>query len=306
MADAVFFGDVARDHYWRLDAWPAAGEKVECEAAGSWVGGMTANAARVYAALGGRAEFVTWVPEGAEGEGLVAGLAEGGVDVAHVRRDSNTRAEVAHVYCLPGEHTVFFSGGDEHPLVVEADAWAAMLGASWLVTSIYRLRRLRDPEGRGPESALARLREAGVGIAVDCDVEPWLPEDERLLAAADIVLMNGVGFERRFGEESRAVDWLRRTAPTATVIRTRGSEGAAAIGADGAFAVGSPRAEVVDVTGAGDALLGSFVHELAQGAPIAEALRFATACASLAVERLGPVLPGLRRELVERRLGARP
>jgi ribokinase len=61
-------------------------------------------------------------------------------------------------------------------------------------------------------------------------------------------------------------------------------------------------ADVVDTTGAGDALVGGLAAGLAQGMPVPDALRLGMAAASLAVEHEGcqPAMP--QRHVADRRL----
>jgi ribokinase len=63
-------------------------------------------------------------------------------------------------------------------------------------------------------------------------------------------------------------------------------------------------AQVVDTTGAGDALAGATAAALAEGRPLEDAVRWGIAAASLSVERHGcqPAMP--RRTEIEARLRA--
>lgn len=70
----------------------------------------------------------------------------------------------------------------------------------------------------------------------------------------------------------------------------------------GTFTLQPPRVPALNAVAAGDTFLAGLVSELVAGAPLAEAVRFATACASVKVQNL---LPRLGREAAEiRRLAA--
>ena len=86
-----------------------------------------------------------------------------------------------------------------------------------------------------------------------------------------------------------------------TVVLTLGAAGARIL-PDGPTLPALP-AQVVDTTGAGDSLAGGLAAGLAEGLPIAEALRLGLAAASLCVERYGcqPAMP--TRAEVDARLG---
>jgi pseudouridine kinase len=64
------------------------------------------------------------------------------------------------------------------------------------------------------------------------------------------------------------------------------------------LAVRLPPAQVTDVTGAGDAMLGAYVHRLRAGASIEDAARFAAAAAWLTVASPYAVRPDLTEALV--------
>lgn len=68
---------------------------------------------------------------------------------------------------------------------------------------------------------------------------------------------------------------------------TLGSAGSLVVDAFGSTSVPAHRVPVVDTTGAGDAFVGAVACELARGAALADAVRFATAVAALSVQRLG-------------------
>jgi ribokinase len=86
--------------------------------------------------------------------------------------------------------------------------------------------------------------------------------------------------------EAAARALAARTA--APVLVTLGAEGALLLDADGAaHRFAAPPVEVVDTTGAGDAVNGALAACLAAGEPLREAVRFALAAASLSTRAAG-------------------
>lgn len=80
-----------------------------------------------------------------------------------------------------------------------------------------------------------------------------------------------------------------RAAGARSVVITLGAEGAVVAG-DGAEAptrIPAHRVPVTDTTGAGDAFVGAVACELARGADLVEAVRFATAVSAVSVQRIG-------------------
>lgn len=72
-----------------------------------------------------------------------------------------------------------------------------------------------------------------------------------------------------------------------TVVRTRGDEGVAVTGPDGAFTVGAPAVSPVDTTGAGDVFAGYLAAGLAADRPLADAVEHGCVAAALSVTREG-------------------
>lgn len=77
----------------------------------------------------------------------------------------------------------------------------------------------------------------------------------------------------------------------AVVVVTLGAAGLLAVTADEVLRLHPPLVRVVNPIGAGDLLLAALAVRLADGAPLDEALAFATACAAGSVARLAPEIP---------------
>ncbi len=88
------------------------------------------------------------------------------------------------------------------------------------------------------------------------------------------------------------------------VALKRGAAGASAMDGSGAVHVAGHPVREVDPTGAGDCFSATFVARLLGGAPLGEALAWANAAGSLAVERLGPMEGNSTEAEVRARLGA--
>jgi len=159
----------------------------------------------------------------------------------------------------------------------------------------------------GVSVAAARFaREAGVKVLWNAAPPVGFPEE--IFSLADILLVNDVEAAALFGRpvEGRAVArdaalaFCRRGVSVAIV--TLGPQGLVA--AEGTRLIDLPAhpGRAVDATGAGDAFCGALAAELAAGAGLDAALRFANAAGGLAVGVLGaePSIP--RREEVLRAL----
>ena len=143
-----------------------------------------------------------------------------------------------------------------------------------------------------PETIQALIdegRNLGATLILNATPEPAAGRD--LAIQADILIVNETEALELldWGQDER--DWesaasaLRELGPQHIVIT---------LGADGAYVVGrsvstirSPKVEVVDTTGAGDAFCGAFAAQIARGAEIEDAARVGVIAGALAVTKQG-------------------
>ena len=99
-------------------------------------------------------------------------------------------------------------------------------------------------------------------------------------------------------EPADAIAGLLRRGPGAVVL-TLGTEGLALGTQASIIRIAACRADVVNVTGAGDALVGTTLAYLSSGSTLAEAARFGVRAAALTVSCPDGTHPGLSRERLE-------
>jgi ribokinase len=128
---------------------------------------------------------------------------------------------------------------------------------------------------------------------------PAGPVDAQVLELAEIVVPNQIELRSLTGmpassrdEAFAAADALLTRGPRAVIV-TMGAEGAIAMTRDDRSAVPAFPIDVVDTVGAGDAFCAGLAVRLGQGAPLSNALRFASAAGALACTRPGaePSMP---------------
>jgi ribokinase len=249
-------GAPAWDRVIRLDAYPVRGGFARGRLAAERPGGGAANVARALASAGHRVLLVGRVGDDERGRALRTELAGWGVDVSGLAVGPAPTAE-SFVWLDPeGESTVV----SLEPSPVEADPDAFPHGpppdavfAAWF--------------GPGVRRELARLRDAGVRVAV-----PWPPPGTPPVAA-ELLFVS----EPLLPGAARADPVPAARAATGGAVRwvvvSRGPRGAAAYGADGTTVEVSPaNVPVVDATGAGDALAAGVLHGLLCGWDMARAL----------------------------------
>lgn len=213
-------------------------------------GGQAANVAAWAVALGARATLIGPRAADAGGSLLAGAMAARGVRLAGtpVQRTGTVVSIVAG-----GERTLVSDGGDQR-WVAELTAHAVPADADWLHISAYPL--LRSPAGWPVPELAESVHRSGGRVSLD-------------LSSAGLIEAYGV--ERFRAEVARVhpdvlfaneAEWeLTEPAETsgATVILKCGSAGVSVLTESKRADYPAPQVDVVDVTGAGDALAAGYL-----------------------------------------------
>jgi ribokinase len=270
-------GSVNMDVFGYVERLPAPGETLLGSRLVYAPGGKGANQAVAAARLGADVRFVGACGDDRFGETLAAALAEDGIDLAGLGRHADPTGVALIVVAADGENQIVVLAGANdraEPPAPDPDV------AVWLTQAEVPLAAV--------EGTLRAARETGALAVVNPSPSGRLPS--ALVSGFDVAVVN---------ETELAA--LGSALPPAVVL-TLGASGARIL-PDGPSLPALP-ARVVDTTGAGDSLTGALAAGLADGRPLADALRLGLAAASLCVERRGcqPAMP--RRAEVESRLHA--
>ena len=292
----VVVGSVNADLVVSVERLPRAGETVTGGTFARHGGGKGANQAVAAARAGAAVAMVGAVGADDLGEEALRELAAEGIDVAAVARlDDAPTGVAAIVVDERGENLIAVASGAnaelDGTLVEEAVERLIERGTSGVV-----LMQQEIPE----DVVLAGIRAArAAGWQAVLNPAPARPLPDDL--AGVILTPNADEARTLAGEEdvaAAAQALARRTG--APVLVTVGADGALLVAGDeergdGRPAVGdagiervpAPAVEVVDTTGAGDAVNGALAAELAAGRPLTEAVRFAMAAAALSTRAAG-------------------
>lgn len=270
-------------------------------------GGAVLNVAVGIARLGGAAAFVGCVSTDALGESLLDAMAREGVDARGVvRRPNPTRLAFVEGDRL-GDRTFSFANESDSadrwlqpndlPLEMIRAARALHAGGGALAKAPIREATLR---------ASAVAREAGRFISFDLNVRPSLfdrPDAmrENLLAGCAQATLVKCSLQDLDELQALGIDerQLLTTGPSAVVV-TLGDRGCRWTLRDGTSGtLPSPRVDVTDTTGAGDAFMAALLVELDRAdfalaaSSLSEATRIACAAGAHActVEGAIPSLP---------------
>lgn len=284
---AVFVGDVALDEFFRPSQWPVTGTKIDLFPVATEAGGMIANAAAVYAGFGETARLLWSMNDGPLTQRLLTDLEAQGIDTSLVQRDPELADSRNIIVLADGEHTVMTPALGLTTIELDDAALAALQSAQYVYTAIGDLRSLRH-NGQSAADVMAQIRAAGARVLLDLDVANVRAGDDALIAQADILVFNRVGFDRyRAGRSSETVISELLGGAAGIVIITLGADGCHVATADDRFDVEGIPVEVVDVTGAGDTFGAAFIHALNHTTDLRAAASFANAAAARAVTALG-------------------
>lgn len=280
-------GSVNADIYVEVDRLPRPGETLHGKDDSGFVlpGGKGANQAVAAANLGATASLVCmW------GSDNHAGTLRGAV------RDSGVAIDAGSSVDAPsGQAFILLQSGGENSIILVGGAntaWGDALtpDAERSVRAASMLLLQREVPERVNDMASRVASEAGVRVVMDAGGRDT-PMPDAVLARLFVFSPNETELARvtgmptgTDGEVLRAAQFLCAKGVQHVLVKL-GARGSLLVSADGtthrqeAIAADS----VVDTTGAGDAFTAAFAVALSEGRPFADAMRFGSATATLAI-----------------------
>jgi ribokinase len=281
-AEVVVVGSVNADLVVSVARLPRAGETVAGGTFARHGGGKGANQAVAAARVGARVAFVGAVGADDFGEDALRELGAEGIDISEVARLDGVATGVAVIIVdAAGENQIAAASGAN-----------AQLGGDAVTKALARL--LTMPPGvvllgqEVPEAAVFAAahaaREAGWRVVLNPAPARALPD-----ALADVLLTPNADEARALAgvDEVEAAARVLAARTGAPVLVTLGADGALLLDGDAAERLPAPRVDVVDTTGAGDAVNGALASELAAGRPLRDAARFALTAGALSTRAPG-------------------
>lgn len=275
-------------------------------------GGVGRNVAENLARLGVATTLISAVGQDDLGDTLVRDTAESGVDVHQVLRvpGASTGTYTA-VLDVSGDLLVAVAAMQVIDALDEAALHrrrAAFHGAGWVVadgnlpaaTLIEVLSLAGDEGARVVYEPVSVPKAAHLLAALDAGHAPYAvtPNIDELAALVGRPVPDTTRAIRRAAldlhERGIELVWIRR-GPKGSLLSSRAEM----------HTLHSLPASVVDVTGAGDAMLGAFLAGLVHGYTPEQAARLGHAAAALTVENTATVVPDLTLDSLQARLNPR-
>ena len=264
----VIVGSLNADLTVQTARFPQPGETVSGGDLTVLPGGKGANQAVAAARLGGKVRMIGAVGDDSNGNLLLRSLTRAGVDTSQVEIKTGLPTGTAVILVdETGENIIVVSPGANGALS-PADVTAGMfVGASGVglcleipVETVMR--------------AAVMAKQAGATVLTN--LSPYQAVPGELLDNTDILLVN---------EHEAAQLGEHRVART---IITRGEAGATVIEDDSPpVDIPAISVETVDTTGCGDAFMGAVLQQLAAGASLVAAARYAAGVGAFAATRRG-------------------
>ena len=267
-------------------------------------GGVARNVAENIARLGAHASLVTILGDDENGQAVLEHLKRLHMETRHVTiSGEHATAEYVAVLQPDGELAVGLAN-----MAIFDSLTSPLLRKAWPdLSSAWIFADCNMPSGTLHELIDLARRES-VMLALDAVSTPKvirLPQD---LAGVGVLFLNLDEAQAFLGgsspsPEAAAEALLARGAQR--VILTIGERGLIAADRSGSARVGAIKAQVVDATGAGDALIAATLVAMLEGRSLVEAARLGVAAATLTIENTASVRPDLSLTLLETTLSRR-
>ena len=287
-------GSLNMDLVARAPRLPHPGETLAGRTFAQAAGGKGGNQAVAAARLGAQVSMLGCVGADANGAQLRAGLEAEGIDCAALETGREPSGVALIVVDDASQNAIVIVAGSNGELTPETIArHEAVLAAADVV-----ICQLETPPA-AVHAALAAARRLGKTVILNPAPATgplpaeWLPLIDYLIPN-ELEAATLTGLPVGSPEEAATAAAVLRAAGARNVLVTLGPRGVQAA-LEGAAPVlyDAPKVEAVDTTAAGDTFIGGFAAQLAEGAGVDAAIRFAQRAAALSVTRAGaqPSIP---------------
>ena len=295
---AIVVGSANTDLIIHVDELPPAGDMRVGGGFKSGPGGKGANQAVCLAKLGVTTHFIARFGGDDYSSVLRNAIAEYGVDLSSSVIDTTATGGVVFIIVdKGGNNTMVADLGANLSLGAQDVSEAAPLFAK----SDFLLIQFEVPEHANVR-ACELAREAGVPVVIN--PAPMRQFDVSLLGLVDLFTPNVqelaevlvlLGEKRIIGSEERDLEKIGNAAlpllshGARNIVVTAGKSGCVFVSQKGIEPFGTYMVTQVDSTGAGDAFTAGLALSYAETGDIRESIQFASACAAIAVTRVGAI-----------------
>ncbi|MGL5514207.1 MAG: carbohydrate kinase family protein, partial [Sporomusa sp.] len=135
----VFVGSSCIDEYYEMEEVPALGEKVNCIAKESVVGGMIGNAAAVHASYGAETFCIDYLNHSAQSEAIISDMKKSGIDISTIQRDDTLPDPRCLIMLYGGERIIFVVANFKKDLELNQLQHSVLQEAKFVYSSITEM-----------------------------------------------------------------------------------------------------------------------------------------------------------------------
>ena len=290
----IVFGSFVADLMARTPHLPSPGETVKGSSFTIGPGGKGFNQAVAAYKAGADVTIVTKLGRDPFADLALETLDTLGLDTSHILRTDTSKTGAALI-CVDensGQNEiVVVPGACAEITAEEVEALRSLFSHG----DILLIQLETNPDAIWQAIRMAKEEE----MSVILNPAPVQAIPEEILPLIDVVTPNEVEAEALVGFPIQCVDDAARAACSllargvSAVVITLGARGAYIHDGNSGAYLPARKVPAIDTTGAGDAFTGGLAAALAEGASLGEAAVFATALASISVQRLGatPAMP---------------
>lgn len=273
-------GIPVRDLIYRIEEVPARGSKVSASSFSEITGGNALNAAITISRLGGRVTLCGPLGREASNTSIYDAMANEGIDTSGLIEMDGLITPISNVMIDPsGERTIVTFRDPKLWGVKLPKPDALLQNIDAILTESRCAEFVTD--------VCAEATRRGIPVVIDAD--RVMSQREGILNASSHIIFSEEALHATAGLKDD-IGALRKMASVSPAFLgvTTGARGVTWLGHGGqpqhmpAFPV-----HTVDTLGAGDAFHGAFTLAIAEGQPIEQAMRFASATAALKCTRFG-------------------
>jgi ribokinase len=293
MGRVVVAGSINMDVVATAERHPAVGAPVAGKEVLYFPGGKGANQAVAAAKLGAATTLIGRLGADAFGRQLRIFLKGEGVDIGLVRDNAEAHTGTAIITLADADNTIVVIPG-ANGLVSADDVAAAPLATGDVAVSQFEI----------PLPAITAFfeRARAAGATTILNPAPARRVDAALLGLVDILVLNETELGLLAGKSLSKDDAIAcfvdagrslQANERQTICVTLGKRGVMVLADGKARMVRGRAVTAVDTTGAGDCFVGALAAQLAKGASLRDAARYANIAASICVQRMGaaPSMP---------------
>lgn len=284
MKKVIVVGSISIDNTIFTSSLPGAGTTVSANSYMTNIGGKGANQACACHFLGGDVVFIGSIGKDNNGNTVKEFLKAQGLK-CHLK-ESNEPTGVAFIMLeeTSGENRILIVQGSNKDLHKEdIDKYDDLFNEGDILLTQFE----NNPEV--VQYIVKKAHEKKMTVIVN--PAPVNKFDENYYQYVDFLIPNEHEIEQLTGiiDRNKACHYLLDKG-VKNVVVTLGDKGSMLVNKDGVTNVAPHKVVAVDTTAAGDSFLGAFSYKLSTGAPVIEALNFASLASSFTVTKKGAII----------------